>query len=134
MAETTNGPKTAATGKGKRTGMSKMEAVRQGLRLLGRGAKPLQLHATIKEKFGIDMSPDHISNYKSTILKSKGKGKGKWGKKAAAAPQAAATTSTASANAHGRGGLSPEDVENVKTLVRRFGSSSLKKLIDVLVK
>src|SRR5579864_3066949 len=114
MAETANGSKGT---------VSKMEAVRQGLRQLGRKAKPLKIQAFIKEQYDIDMTPDHISNYKSTILKGKGKGKGKPGRppKAAAAPAAAKP-----ANAQGRSGLVPEDVANVKTLLRRVGSDNLK--------
>jgi hypothetical protein len=123
MAETANGSK---------AGVSKMEAVRQGLQQLGRNAKPLKLQAFIKEKFNIDMTPDHISNYKSTILKSKGKPGRKPGTKTDPAAPAAASMKPAG-NAYGRGGLSPDDVENVKTLVHRFGPTSLKKLIDVLV-
>jgi hypothetical protein len=119
MAETANGSK----------GVSKMDAVRQALRELGRKAKPLKIQAFIKDNFKIDMTPDHISNYKSTILKGKGKKSGKQGR-----PKATAATAAkpAGGNAKGGSGLAPEDVANVKTLVRRFGSDSLKKLIDVL--
>jgi hypothetical protein len=121
MAETANGSK----------GVSKMEAVRAALRELGRKAKPLKIQEFIKEKFNIDMSPDHISNYKSTILKGKGKS-GKRGRPKGTGVPAAAKP--AAGNAHSRSGLALEDVENVKKLVRRFGSDSLKRLIDVLTK
>jgi hypothetical protein len=118
------------TGRNKSSGVSKMEGVRQALRQLGRHAKPTQIHDFIKEKFGIEMSKDHISNYKSTILK----GKGKKGRKAAAAKAAATKPAATTGNGKGRASLSPEDVDNVKNLLRRHGPDSLRKLIDVLVK
>jgi hypothetical protein len=130
MAETTNGPKGAAAPvKGKRGGMNKMEAVRQALGQLGKHAKPMQIQANIKSRFGIEMSTDHISNYKSTILKGKG-GKRKASKMHPVEVAAAKPAASVKGNSH----LSLHDVDTVKHLLRRLGPHSLKGLIDVLAK
>ena len=47
--------------------ISKMEAVRRALAQLGDDAKPQQIHSFLKSNFRIDMEPNLISNYKSTL-------------------------------------------------------------------
>jgi len=47
--------------------ISKMEAVRKTLSSLGREAKPTEMQAYIKKTFGVEMTKDHISNYKLTV-------------------------------------------------------------------
>ena len=54
------------------TGLSKKELVRQAIGHLGRDAKALQIQAHIKDKFGVEMSPNHISASKSEILRAAG--------------------------------------------------------------
>src|SRR5438445_12132039 len=61
-------PATQANG----AGISKMEAVRRALAELGKEAKPLPMKEYIKTRLGIDMSADHISTYKSSLLRSGG--------------------------------------------------------------
>jgi hypothetical protein len=44
--------------------ITKTEAVRRALQQLGRDAKPTQMQGHIKERFGFDMTTDHISTCK----------------------------------------------------------------------
>jgi hypothetical protein len=141
MARTANGQQAAAA-KGQ-AGVSKMDAVRQAIRQLGRDAKPRQIQGVIKEQFGVEMTLDHISNYKSTIRKQAG-GKAKKAAKGPAAPQPAAhkpaapaaVAKPAAAAGSGKGGdhLSVEDGQTVKALLSRLRPDSLKGLIDVLAR
>src|SRR5262245_6613015 len=94
MAEKTNGHDGAASQKAQAAGMSKMEAVRQALSAMGGDATPSQMQPFIKQKFGIDMSTDHISTYKGDIRR-KAKAAKKAAPKAAAAAKPAATKSAA---------------------------------------
>src|SRR3954453_21014814 len=70
MAEKTNGQQA-----GKGSGISKGEAVRRALAELGQDAKPAAIQPYVKDKFGLDMTPEHITTCKGTILKQGGKGK-----------------------------------------------------------
>jgi hypothetical protein len=132
MAEATNSPK-AATAKKKTGGISKMDAVRQALRQLGGDAKPVQIHGFIKDKFGIEMTLDHISNYKSDIRKKRGKGK-KAGHKPAATAAAPKATAPKAAGGNGRrrANLSVQEVDTLRRLLREVDPGSLKGMIDVL--
>jgi hypothetical protein len=114
-----------------RGGITKMEAVRRALAELGRDAKPLQLRGWVKEKLGIEMSADHVSVCKGTILrKARGKRKA-----AVAVPQSSAARNE-EPQVHRapapRVGISLDDIEMVKGLVGRVEADSLKKLVDVL--
>jgi hypothetical protein len=112
--------------------ITKMEAVRRALAELGRDAKPIQMQGWVKEKLGIEMSADHVSVCKGTILRKAG---GK--RKVAAATQPSAATNE-EPQVHRapapRGGISLDDIEAVKGLVGRIGPDSLKKLVDVLAR
>jgi hypothetical protein len=57
------------TGKARAGGMTKREAVRRALADLGEDAPPTQLQGHIREKFGIEMTTDHISTEKGAIRK-----------------------------------------------------------------
>jgi hypothetical protein len=129
----------AETNAHKAAGITKMDAVRRAIRQLGRGAKPSQIQGAIKEQFGVEMTLDHISNYKSTILKQAG-GKAKKAAKKPAAPTpvaaaaGAAPKAAAAGNRLTRGALTVEDVDIVKKLLSRHGPHNLKGLIDVLAR
>jgi hypothetical protein len=105
--------------------VTKMEAVRQVLAEMGKDAKPAEMQPVIKEKFGIEMSTDHISTYKGDILK---KAKAKGGNKPAPAP----VSRTASVT--GSGGIRFEDVRATKELVDRLGADRLRALIALFAK
>ncbi|HYT91227.1 MAG TPA: hypothetical protein VEL76_21110 [Gemmataceae bacterium] len=140
-------PQTAAPQQGtaKASSISKKEAVRQALKELGKGAKPAAIKPFIKAKYGIDMTPEHITTSKGEILRGKG-GKGKAAKKQLAAPKAPAkpplSTPSAATPAGGTrassgnavGSISLQDVETTKDLVGRVGADSLRTLIELLAK
>jgi hypothetical protein len=129
MADKANSNEAGAPRKGRRGGVNKMEAVRQALDALGLDAKPLAIQKHLKER-GINMTPDHISNYKSDIRKKAGKRRRR-GRKPGPKPAAAAAKP---AMGNGRKhGLSLGDVETVKSLLKRLGVDGLRHLINVLV-
>jgi hypothetical protein len=100
--------------------ISKMEAVRRTLAELGNDAMPGAIQKHIKEKFGVQMDPNMISNYKSAI---------KSASKSAIirSPKAFTKASTKTA-----GGLTPEDVRAVKELVGKIGADQVRQLAEVL--
>src|SRR2546429_2236661 len=73
-------------------GVSMMEAVRQALAHFGTDAKPLEMRPWIKQQFGIDLSTDRISNYKSDIRKKTAKAKAPASKSSAQTPKPASPT------------------------------------------
>ena len=54
------------------TELSKKELVRRAIGHLGREAKPLQIQAHIKDQFGVEMTPNHISASKTEVLREAG--------------------------------------------------------------
>ncbi len=118
--------------------MTKREAVERALGSLGRDAKPKRIKVFIKDKFGIEMTPDHISNYKSDIRRRKGgKKKGKGGRPpAAAAPAPAQPAPRPRAAAGGAvpGSIPLADIDLAKGLVERLGVERLRALISVLAR
>jgi hypothetical protein len=112
-------------------GMSKMEAVRQALAKHGKDTKPNDLLKHLKSDFGITMSYDMASTYKSAALKKKkGKKRGpKPGMKPAVAAAAAPT-----ANGQAGGSISLEDITAVKALADRLGAEKVWQLAKVLAK
>jgi hypothetical protein len=108
-------------------GISKMEAVRRAIATLGKEAKPNDVLGHLKSEFGIDISYDVASTYKSAVLKKmKGKKRGpKPGKKPAA---------IATANGHAAGSISIEDITAVKSLADRLGAEKVWQLAKVLAK
>ena len=117
--------------KGKSGGVSKMDAVREALRQLGWDAKPAQIQGFIKEKFGVEMTLDHISNYKSAIRRKGGKGK-KRGRKPGPKPAAAGAAPKAAANSRRRSHLSIQEADTLRRLLRDVEPGALKGMIDVL--
>src|SRR5262245_3546852 len=114
----------------KTNGMSKQEAVRRALEAMGKDAKPSAMQPFIKEKFGIDMTTDHISTAKGEILRRK-KGKKEPGPKPQAAQPARAAPKPAGKAANG---ISLQDIQAVQGLVGRLGANQLKGLIDLLAR
>jgi hypothetical protein len=115
-------------------GMTKVEAVRQALAELGPDAKPTQIQGHVKDKFGIEMSRDHVSVTKRQILK-KAAGKKKTPAQASAARQAGpAVPPQATAAKRASPGIGLDDIEAVKGLLERVGANALHKLIDVMAR
>jgi hypothetical protein len=111
-------------------GISKMEAVRQALAKHGKDTKPGDLLNHLKSDFGITMSYDMASTYKSAALKKK---KGKRGRKPGPKP-ATAVAAVPTANGQSAGGISLEDITAVKALADRLGAEKVWQLAKVLAK
>jgi hypothetical protein len=121
--------------------VSKVDAVGQALAELGQDASRDQIRGFVKDRFGYEMTPDHISNCKGDLRKRAAKGK-KAGKKQAAtakatqpaaAPTPARPAPAAARVAHGKAPAIPlEDILAVRALVDRLGAAPLKTLIDAL--
>ncbi len=101
--------------------ITKMEGVRRALAELGKEAAPKQIQDFLKSKFGINMEPSMISNYKSS-LKSAGK--------TAISRKPGKPAATPSAT----GGITLEDVRAVKDVVDKIGADKVRQLADVLGK
>jgi hypothetical protein len=137
MAKKKSGPAAAVASQPREAGgkgITKVEAVRRALEELGSDAKRSAIQGFLRERFGIEMSPDHISNCKGD-LRRRGRGKKKpAGQKRGAQGAAPAPPPGPPARpprAAG-GGISVEDVRLAKGLVERVGAERLRDLIDVL--
>jgi hypothetical protein len=98
--------------------ISKMEAVRRTLNELGNEAKPVEIQRHVKEKFGIKMELNMVSNYKSSLK--------------TASKSAIIRTPTPATKA--AGGITPTDVQAVKELVEKIGTEQVRQLAEVLGK
>jgi len=98
---------------------SQMGMVRAALEELGYEAKPQEMQTHIKTKFGVELPPNIISNYKSQLKRKVGApaGPGRGRRAATAAPE---------------GGLQVADFEAIRMLVNRLGSDQVKRLVDVV--
>ena len=123
-------------------GPKKVDMVKQALAELGKGAKPLQIRAFVKDRFGTELNTNLISYYKKTLAgkrarKKKGAGKRAGGQpqqQPAAAPPASRPAVPAKAPARAPTGISLDDVRLVKELVARLGPEQLRALIDLFAK
>ena len=89
--------------------VSQMGMVRIALDDIGADAKPLDIQAHIKSKFGVELPANIISNYKSQIKRhSSGGGVGRR-----------------------KAGLKVEDFETVRGLVRRLGHRPGRRMVEV---
>src|SRR5262245_36178284 len=103
----------------KSNSITKQEAVRRALQDKGRDATPSQLKPYIKEKFGFDMSPEHITSCKTKVLQA--------GKEPA--PKPSATTANATA-----GGPPLNKFEAVKRTLVALGPDAKPLSIQEYVK
>src|SRR4051794_15653109 len=117
---------------------TKAQAVLTALQELGRDAKRGPIGTFIKERFGIDMKPDHISTARGEALKKlAGNGKPKAKKTTPPAKQEAAPVAapppkrTPLASSNGTA-VELDDILTLKGLVGRVGAANLRKLIDIV--
>lgn len=100
--------------KGKRAGkVTQKDMVREALGEKGWKVPTVELQTCIKDKHGVELPINIISNYKSQIKKAEGLG--------AARPAAAPGRKAAA-------GLNLADIEAVKGLVKRLGSEQVQQL------
>jgi hypothetical protein len=127
MAQTkTNGDK---AGQAKPT---KIDAVRQALKKLGKDARAADIQTFVKGTFGLTMTIEHIYNCMSEIrrqAKKKRAAKSQGKKEAASVPAPAVAPKP---QPTGKGGISLQDMAVAKGLLQRVGSEQLRALIDVL--
>ncbi len=113
--------------------ISKSEAVR---RALAEGwTKPTEGILFIKTMFGIDMSPSHFSNIKTTEVggkKKPGRPKGSQNKPKTE-PMLAATVVELREERPART-IAIEDIQSVKELVNKLGADAMKLLVGLLSK
>jgi hypothetical protein len=96
-----------------------MEAVRRALGHLGIDSKPKAIHEYVKEAYGIDMDPNMISSYKSSIKRESA------GRSSSRGPRRAAGRGRAA-------GISLEEIEAVKKLTDRMGAEKVRQLAQLL--
>src|SRR5207253_1876616 len=114
-----------------------------------------EMQSFIKDRFGVEMSTNHISTSRGEILRKEAAGKAKTAtttipaaKKPAASkrapkkpagPSPQAQQAAARSNAFPKGskashGISLDDIQAVKGLVGRVGAEQLRSLIDLLAR
>jgi hypothetical protein len=99
--------------KAKTDGGNKAQMVRDALEALGgSSAKPLAIQDWIKEHHGVTMEATMISSYKSNEMKKAGGGK--------------------AGRSGGRGGDVVDDIATIRNLLKKYGRSSLVKLIEAV--
>jgi hypothetical protein len=105
--------------------MTKADAVRAAV---AEGKlKPLVACAWIKEKFGIDITPQHFSSYKSSEAKKTGT-PGRRGRK----PREAAAAPVSAPNGQRVGNRNPAELaKQVKQLVAAFGVDAVRDMTAV---
>jgi hypothetical protein len=116
---------------------NKNEAVYLALQELGTDAERGQIRSFVKERFGIDMTPNHVSSAKTTALKKLGvngkpipKAKPPAPKKPARVDEAAPVVTPAREKSSPAVEL--DALLALKALVGRVGAETLRKLIDVV--
>jgi len=121
--------------------ISKLEAVRRALNELGDDAKPQEIADHLKNKFQLDITLAHVSNYKSKIQRAGKKNRGRPRKIVAATATAQEmqgrsndSQRTRPAGERGSGSISIEDIKAVKELADRLGMDKLQDLARVLDK
>jgi hypothetical protein len=102
-----------------------MEAVRRALDELGQDAMPKDIQRHIQEQFGIAMTPEHVSTYKSSLLRKR---KGRRGRKAKGERAPAAASSAA----RGAATISLRDLRALKELADRIGGTRLREIAELV--
>jgi hypothetical protein len=159
MADKKNGAQgagSAATETGrKRKQITKVEAVGRAMAALGAEASRGDIQGYVRQKFGVKIGLDHISNCKGELAKRAAKTPPPGGPQAAAAKPGAAPTASrkltaptlqtaepapaaqkrpVGGNGSSRASILLEDVLTAKILIDRVGAGPLKTLIDGLAK
>ena len=122
--------------KGNKAGQAKptkMNAVRQAVKKLGKDAKAADIQKFVQNTFGLAMTVNHVYNCLSELRKQAKKkrlAKSQEKKGAASAPAPAVAPPR---QPTGKGGVSLEDMAVTKGLLKRVGHDRLHALIDVLV-
>jgi len=106
--------------------MKKSDAMREAIK---RGIdKPQAASEFIKSEFGLDVTPQVFSSFKSI---SKKKGGNSSGKRRGRPPQAQVATTSGVGNGNGRSSSPAELARAVKSLVDAHGAEAVKEMVGV---
>jgi hypothetical protein len=94
------------------------------LRRLGNDAKPKRIQGYLKKRYGLEMSADMLSNYKSSILKKAGDSR--------VVTQTQAVADAPAEKVRASGGISVDEIRAVKEVADRLGAGKVRQLVDVL--
>jgi hypothetical protein len=103
---------------------NKTEAVRRALAKLGNKAMPAEIQEFIKTNFGVEMTTQVISVYKSKLVKKKGKP----GRK----PKEAGAVGEAAPKPAAHGGVSFKDMRTVKEISNRLGPARMREFVALM--
>ncbi len=107
-----------------------MEAVRQAMGVLGMDASPTLIHDHLKKEMNLDVSPNMISSYKSTIRRQAGL-KGRRGKKRRGAKVEAAVPVSVPA-APAADGVSIKELRALKEVAVRLGADRFREVVEFI--
>ena len=103
---------------------NKAEAIRRALAKLGNKAMPTEIQGFIKTNFGVEMTTQVISVYKSKLVKKKGK-PGRKPKEAGGVGEAAPKPAAHEA-------VSFKDMRTVKEISNRLGPARMRELVALV--
>jgi hypothetical protein len=107
---------------------NQMEAVRQAMGVRGMDASPTDLHDYILREMNLDISPNKISSYKSSIRKKaglKGRRRKKRGRKPAEAAVPAALPAEPVSD-----GVSIKELRALKLVADRLGADRFREVVE----
>jgi hypothetical protein len=102
-----------------------MDAVRRALDELGKDAMPKDIQRHIQERYGIAMTPEHVSTYKSSLLRKR---KGRRGRR----PKGEGAPAPASSAARREATISLRDLRALKELADRIGGTRLREIAELV--
>jgi hypothetical protein len=111
-----------ANGQAKEKLTNKTEAVHRALDELGPDAKPLEIQAFVKDRFGVEISTKVVSIYKVKLAK-RGRRRGR--------PKGKAVTAAPAPRA-GHGEVTLADLRALRELSDRVGPRRLRELLELL--
>jgi hypothetical protein len=104
-----------------------MDAVRQALNELGPDATPKDIQRHIQDRYGIKMTPEHVSTYKSSLLRKR---KGRRGRKPKG--EGAPVPAPASGAARSEAAITLRDLRALKELAGWIGGAKLRELAELV--
>jgi hypothetical protein len=111
---------------------NKMEAVRRALGDLTYDASPSEIQTYIKDKFDVDMNPNMISSYKSTLRDKAGIAGRRRKKKRGRPKKVVATANAAAAPTSAHDAVTWKDLRTIKDIAGRLGKRGLRDLVELL--
>lgn len=109
--------------------VNKMKLVRDALATLGNDAMPNQIADHIKAESNVDMSPNMVSNYKSSILKKLGLSPRRRGRRRGR-PRLTEARENAQVVTSDRDFI--KDVRIIREIADRLGINRLRELVELL--